>query len=149
MAEDWEQRLRENGFRITPQRQLVLEAVEALRHGTPEEILVEVQHTASGVNLSTIYRTLEVLEAVGLVTHAHIGHGAPTYHAVDEHIHIHLVCDRCGNVDSIPAAVADAFTSDLERTYGFRTDISHVSIHGRCRDCVNREPMTSDVEDDD
>ena len=58
MADDWEKRLREHGFRITPQRQLVLEAVETLRHGTPEEILTEVQHTASGVNLSTIYRTL-------------------------------------------------------------------------------------------
>ena len=62
MTEDWERRLRDHGFRITPQRQLVLEAVESLRHGTPEEILVEVQRTASGVNLSTIYRTLEVLE---------------------------------------------------------------------------------------
>ncbi|MCP4744212.1 MAG: transcriptional repressor, partial [Actinomycetales bacterium] len=72
-TENWEQRLRDNGFRITPQRQLVLQAVEDLRHGTPEEILAEVQHTASGVNLSTIYRTLEVLESVGLVTHAHIG----------------------------------------------------------------------------
>ncbi len=66
MADDWEQRLRENGFRITPQRQLVLEAVEGLRHGTPEEILLQVQQTAAGVNLSTIYRTLEVLESVGL-----------------------------------------------------------------------------------
>ena len=89
MNSDWDQRLREHGFRITPQRQLVLEAVEYLRHGTPEEILFEVQRTASGVNLSTVYRTLEVLEDVGLVTHAHIGHGAPTYHAVDEDIHIH------------------------------------------------------------
>lgn len=136
MAEDWEQRLREHGFRITPQRQLVLEAVETLRHGTPEEILTEVQHTASGVNLSTIYRTLEVLEAVGLVTHAHIGHGAPTYHAIDEHVHIHLVCDACGEVQSVPAAVADAFAGDLQVTYGFQTDISHVSIHGRCAGCA-------------
>jgi Fur family ferric uptake transcriptional regulator len=132
---DWEERLREHGFRITPQRQLVLEAVEALRHGTPEEILIEVQRTASGVNLSTIYRTLEVLEDVGLVTHAHIGHGAPTYHAVDEHVHIHLVCDRCRAVQSIPAGVAASFVAALRDDYGFRTDISHVSVHGHCRDC--------------
>lgn len=147
MADDWEQRLREHGFRITPQRQLVLEAVEALRHGTPEEILVEVQHTASGVNLSTIYRTLEVLEAVGLITHAHIGHGAPTYHAVDEHVHIHLVCDRCGVVNSVPAPVADAFASDLRTTYGFETDISHVSIHGKCSECAAKPAAPLDVED--
>ena len=141
MTDDWERRLREHGFRITPQRQLVLEAVEGLRHGTPEEILVEVQRTASGVNLSTIYRTLEVLEDVGLVTHAHIGHGAPTYHAVDEHVHIHLVCDRCRKVLSIPASVAEGFVRSLEKDYGFHTDISHVSVHGRCDDCVGLAPL--------
>ena len=62
--EAWDRRLRTAGFRITPQRQLVLEAVTHLRHATPEEILGEVQSTASGVNLSTVYRTLEVLEQV-------------------------------------------------------------------------------------
>jgi Fur family transcriptional regulator, ferric uptake regulator len=138
MTEDWERRLREQGFRITPQRQLVLEAVETLRHGTPEEILVEVQRTATGVNLSTIYRTLEVLEDVGLVTHAHIGHGAPTYHAVDDEMHIHLVCDRCTRVQSVPAEVAAGFVADLEKEYGFRTDISHVSVHGLCSSCKDR-----------
>jgi Fur family ferric uptake transcriptional regulator len=138
VTEDWERRLRAHGFRITPQRQLVLEAVEALRHGTPEEILVEVQRTATGVNLSTVYRTLEVLEEVGLVTHAHIGHGAPTYHAVDEHVHIHLVCDRCGAVLSVPAASAEEFVARLEIDHGFRTDISHVSVHGLCSNCKDR-----------
>ena len=138
MIDDWEARLRQHGFRITPQRQLVLEAVEELRHGTPEEILVEVQRTATGVNLSTVYRTLEVLEEVGLVTHAHIGHGAPTYHAVDDHIHIHLVCDRCSKVSSVSADVADAFVKQLRRDHDFVTDVSHMAIHGWCTECVNR-----------
>ncbi len=138
MTSDWEHRLRDHGFRITPQRQLVLEAVESLRHGTPEAILVEVQRTASGVNLSTIYRTLEVLEEVGLVTHAHIGHGPPTYHAVDEEVHIHLVCDRCARVLSVPAGTAAEFVSRLDSEFGFRTDVSHVSVHGLCRSCRDR-----------
>ncbi|MDO8308805.1 MAG: Fur family transcriptional regulator [Actinomycetota bacterium] len=146
MTEDWESRLREHGFRITPQRQLVLEAVESLGHGTPEEILVEVQRTATGVNLSTVYRTLEVLEDVGLVTHAHIGHGPPTYHSVDEHVHIHLVCDRCAKVLSVPAQVATQFVARLEDDFGFRTDISHVSVHGLCAECKDR-PL--DLEADD
>ena len=146
MTEDWERRLRDHGFRITPQRQLVLEAVESLRHGTPEEILVEVQRTATGVNLSTVYRTLEVLEDVGLVTHAHIGHGPPTYHSVDEHVHIHLVCDRCAKVLSVPASVASDFVHRLESEYGFRTDISHVSVHGLCGTCKDR-PREGEPED--
>ncbi|MDO9486464.1 MAG: Fur family transcriptional regulator [Actinomycetota bacterium] len=135
MNSDWDQRLREHGFRITPQRQLVLEAVERLRHGTPEEILVEVQRTASGVNLSTVYRTLEVLEDVGLVTHAHIGHGAPTYHAVDEELHIHLVCDTCGRVSSAPGEIAKSFVDQLRSDHAFVTDISHMAIHGECESC--------------
>lgn len=134
-SSEWEQRLRRGGYRITPQRQLVLEAVERLRHGTPEEILAEVQRTASGVNLSTIYRNLEVLEEVGLVTHAHIGHGAPTYHAVDDHVHIHLVCDRCGTVESIDASIAESFLADVRTSTGFVTDISHVALHGLCATC--------------
>ena len=148
MTEDWDRRLREHGFRITPQRQLVLEAVERLRHGPPEEILIEVQRTAAGVNLSTVYRTLEVLEDVGLVTHAHIGHGPPTYHAVDEDVHIHLVCDRCAKVLSVDAEVADDFVQRLRKEHGFATDVAHVSIHGGCQSCqsrTDREP----IEDDD
>lgn len=135
MTDDWDARLRDRGFRITPQRQLVLEAVERLRHGTPEAILVEVQKTASGVNLSTVYRTLEVLEDVGLVTHAHIGHGAPTYHAVDERPHIHLVCDVCGRVESIDADVAQSLADLLHTQRGFDLDIAHVSLHGACQKC--------------
>lgn len=145
MTEDWERRLRDQGFRITPQRQLVLEAVGKLRHGTPEEILVEVQRTATGVNLSTVYRTLEVLEDVGLVTHAHIGHGPPTYHSVDEDVHIHLVCDRCATVLSVPASVAEEFVGRLDSSYGFRTDISHVSVHGLCQSCTDRPAQPQDA----
>jgi Fur family ferric uptake transcriptional regulator len=132
---EWETTLRRGGYRITPQRQLVLESVVRLGHGTPEAILTEVQRTASGVNLSTVYRNLEVLEEVGLVTHTHIGHGAPTYHSVGEHVHIHLVCDRCGTVESIDAAEADAFLDHLRARSGFVTDVSHVALHGSCRGC--------------
>ena len=138
-TEAWDARLRRGGYRITPQRQLVLEAVERLRHGTPEELLAEVQRTASGVNLSTVYRNLDVLEEVGLVTHAHIGHGAQTYHAVDDHVHIHLVCDRCEKVQSIDATVADGFVNELRRLTGFRTDISHAALHGICASCQAQE----------
>lgn len=136
-TDDWDRRLREKGFRITPQRQLILEAVEKLRHGTPDEILVEVQRTATGVNLSTVYRTLEVLEDVGLVTHAHIGHGAPTYHAVEEEVHIHLVCDNCQKVDSVHSEVAAEFVNSLRASRGFVTDIAHVSLHGMCKSCAS------------
>ena len=135
---DWDRRLHAQGYRITPQRQLVLQAVETLRHGSPEELLAEVQRHAAGVNLSTIYRALEVLEKVGLVTHSHIGHGAPTYHSVDDETHIHLACDACGNVESISADVLESLARALRADKGFDIEVSHVSFHGRCRKCIEQ-----------
>ena len=139
----WEVRLREQGFRITAQRQLVLESVNQLGHGTPEEILSSVQKTASGVNLSTIYRTLEVLESVGLITHTHIGHGAPVYHSQDESPHIHLVCDDCAEVTSIPAASAAQFSLDLKETYGFTAHMTHMAVTGTCKACASKSELKS------
>src|SRR6478752_4842396 len=104
---DWKHTLRDRGYRITPQRQLVFEAVVALGHSTPEEVLTRVQGTAEGVNLSTVYRTLEVLEEVGLVTHTHLGHGASTYHPAAVEQHLHLVCRECGAVQEADVELAE------------------------------------------
>src|SRR5215469_14850739 len=90
MSQTWDATLRASGYRVTPQRQLVLEAVTRLHHASPEEIRAEVNQTARGVNLSTVYRTLELLEQLGLVTHTHLGHGAAVYHPATEPDHLHL-----------------------------------------------------------
>jgi Fur family ferric uptake transcriptional regulator len=127
--------LRAQGYRLTPQRQLVLQAVTALRHGTPDEICSEVQRTAGGVNISTVYRTLELLEELGLVTHTHLGHGPPTYHAATDEDHLHLVCRDCGAVIETDASVADALVRELAERHGFETDVAHFAIYGRCRGC--------------
>ncbi len=127
--------LRAKGYRITPQRQLVLDAVVALQHGTPDEICAEVQRTASGVNLSTVYRTLELLEELGLVTHAHLGHGAPTYHSATGDDHLHLVCRDCGSVTETDVSLADTLVGRLADQHGFQTDVAHFAIYGRCQAC--------------
>src|SRR5919112_4734307 len=98
LGHDWQAELRAKGYRLTPQRQLVLEAVGALGHATPEEIATRVRHTASGVNISTVYRTLELLEDLGLVKHTHLGHGAATYSVSTDDDHVHLVCRDCGAI---------------------------------------------------
>lgn len=132
---DWKSDLRQRGYRLTPQRQLVLEAVDSLDHATPDSILCEVRKTASGVNISTVYRTLELLEELGLVSHAHLGHGAPTYHLADRYDHLHLVCRDCDAVTEAGVEVAAPLTDGLRERYGFETDVQHFAIFGRCRDC--------------
>lgn len=132
MSETWQEELRSRGYRVTPQRQLVLEAVTALEHGTPEEICTEVQRTARGVNISTVYRTLELLEELGLVKHTHLGHGPPTYHLAAHADHVHLVCRGCGKVTDVSPAVADSLVSTLRTEYGFETDVHHLTVYGNC-----------------
>ncbi len=136
MTTDWQSDLRKRGYRLTPQRQLVLEAVDRLEHATPDEILTEVRKTAGGVNISTVYRTLELLEELGLVSHAHLGHGAPTYHLADRHHHIHLVCRDCTDVIEADLSVAAPFRETLQDMFGFDTDLKHFAIFGRCRKCT-------------
>src|ERR1044071_6524556 len=117
---------RQENFACPPsQRQLVLEAVARLGHATPEEIGAQVQQTARGVNISTIYRTLELLEQIGMVTHNHLGHGAPTYHLATDADHVHLVCRDCGRITEIgPEAIRPLITT-LEERHGFETDVGH------------------------
>jgi Fur family ferric uptake transcriptional regulator len=136
----WAARLREHGYRVTPQRQMVLQAVQRLDHPTPESILLEVQRDVEGLNLSTVYRALDVLERVGLVTHAHISHGSPAYHSVDERAHLHLVCSTCGTVTSVDADVAQEFVASLREQTGFVADVGHTSLHGQCSACRAQAP---------
>jgi Fur family transcriptional regulator, ferric uptake regulator len=135
MSHGWDDTLRAKGYRVTPQRQLVLQAVTRLDHATPEEIYAEVRQSARGVNVSTIYRALELLEQIGLVTHTHLGHGAPSYHLASEAQHVHLVCRQCERVTQLPPAVAAPLAAALEAGQGFETDVAHLTVFGRCADC--------------
>ena len=135
MTTDWRADLRAQGYRLTPQRELVLGAVRQLDHGSPEEILSRVRESAKGVNISTVYRTLELLEKLGLVSHTHLGHGAPAYHATTEPDHLHLVCRNCERVTEVEPTIAAGLVGDVAARYGFRTDLRHLTVFGTCREC--------------
>nr|WP_307869012.1 Fur family transcriptional regulator [Umezawaea beigongshangensis] len=130
--------LHDRGMRMTPQRQLVLDAVRELEHATPEQICQRVQLTAPTVNITTVYRTLDLLDRLGLVRHTHLGHGAPSYSA-HEHEHVHLVCHRCGSVTEMPCELMSDLTGTLRARYGFALDASHLALSGACRDCLTQE----------
>ncbi|MGA4540777.1 Fur family transcriptional regulator [Uniformispora flossi] len=136
MTTDWTQELRQKGYRLTPQRQLVLEAVTALGHATPDEILTEIRKTASGINISTVYRTLELLEHLELVKHTHLGHGAPTYHPAGRSDHLHLVCRDCEAVTEVELGLAEPLAHTVEARFGFDIDLRHFAIFGRCASCT-------------
>jgi Fur family transcriptional regulator, ferric uptake regulator len=135
MSAMWDDALRASGYRVTPQRQLVLEAVSRLQHATPEEIFAEVRQTARGVNVSTVYRTLELLEQLDLVSHTHLGHGAPRYHMAAEAEHVHLVCQQCERVTEVDKSAVRPLVVALEQGQGFQTDVGHLTVYGLCADC--------------
>jgi Fur family transcriptional regulator, ferric uptake regulator len=129
--DDWRQRLRAQGYRLTPQRELILAAVESLEHGTPDEIFAEVSTRSTAINISTVYRTLEVLEQLGLVRHLHLSDRAPTYHSVHSGpAHFHLSCRNCGQVISVEEGRAAEFTGRLRAEAGFEADVAHLTIFG-------------------
>jgi Fur family transcriptional regulator, ferric uptake regulator len=134
MTSDWRAQLREKGYRLTPQRELILEAVDRLGHATPDEVLAEVRTRSTAVNASTVYRTLEVLEELGLIRHAHISDRSPTYHSTSEHEHFHLVCRNCHRVISVDPDVLTPVAERLEADHGFTLDVGHLTVFGTCGD---------------
>lgn len=132
--EAWQQELRAKGYRLTPQRRQVLEAVGRLGHATPEDISREVGERAT---LSTVYRTLELLEGLGLVRHTHLSHSSPSYSVAGSADHVHLVCRECEAVEEVDARLLDPVVSRLAADRGFSVDVGHVALFGRCRTCAN------------
>jgi len=128
--------LRSHGGRVTTSRRLLLQCLfEGRAHRTAEELAVEVQASAPDVHLSTIYRNLDELERLGVVVHAHLGHGPATYHLATE-THGHLVCESCGAMLEAPENLFDALARAAAHDYGFTIDPRHFAVLGHCAACV-------------
>jgi len=123
-------------MRLTRQRERIIDAVRALGHATPDGLAAAVARDGGpALPLSTIYRNLEALEEVGMVSHTHLDHRSPTYHLSDHADHIHLVCLSCGAVIESAVTTADPFVGNLLTRHGFVADVKHMAIHGWCAAC--------------
>ena len=130
--------LRERGYRITPQREAILgEVLRAPGHIVPQDVTRRVQRRLPAVNPSTVYRTLAMLEDVGVVRHAHLERGAE-YHRAGDVEHVHLTCASCGAEDDLSIREAESLKRLLERHRGFTPDLTHFAISGLCADCRRR-----------
>ena len=128
--------LREHGLRMTPQRRaIVAEIMRTQGHISPTALVRKVQGEMPGVNASTIYRTLTLLEEVGVLAHAHLEGGAE-YHRTEEAGHVHLTCSNCGAEDDLSLAEANALIELIERHHGFQPDLTHFAISGLCAACA-------------
>ena len=131
--------LKHKGYRLTPQRRLILDIIHrADGHTSAEEILARLEGRIAGVNKSTVYRTLELLESLGLVVKSQLG-GGYVYHHAEEGHHHHLVCKRCGRQFHCDEAALKPLQQSLKEKLGFEADLSHHVIRGLCRQCQEKE----------
>ena len=131
--------LKEKGLRLTPQRRLILDIIHDTRtHLTADEILKYVQSRVAGVNKSTVYRTLELLEELGCVYRSET-EGRFIYHHAEEGHHHHLVCRSCGKSTDCTEDLFLPIESKLVYRYGFKADLNHMVVSGLCQECAARE----------
>ncbi|KPJ52460.1 MAG: Fur family transcriptional regulator [Dehalococcoidia bacterium DG_18] len=127
---------RELGYRLTPQRQLILTALQQSDdHISAEDIHARVCIKYPQVNISTVYRTLELLKGLGLVTETDLGSGRFRYHPAEKGHHHHLICEQCGATIDVDESLFLPIKHTVFREYGFRANISHFAIFGRCARC--------------
>ncbi|MGH2539783.1 MAG: Fur family transcriptional regulator [Actinomycetota bacterium] len=130
------EQLRSHGLRMTPQRRaIVTEVMRTNGHIAPSVIARKVQGEMPGVNASTVYRTLTLLEEVGVLSHSHLETGAE-YHKTDEAEHVHLTCGRCGRDDPLSLDEAHALQDLIRSHHRFEADLTHFAITGRCSSCT-------------
>lgn len=129
-------RLRARGDRLTASRRAVVEALlSGGHHVTADEIVATVAERHPEVHRATVYRTLDRLEAAGVITHVHLGHGPSTFH-LNDRPHHHAVCSSCGAVVEVPLAALDDLADQLRDKHGFELSSQHFALSGRCRACA-------------
>lgn len=128
--------LHARGLRWTPQRRLLIEVLQGTTgHVTGAELVERCRELDASTIPSTVYRTLDVLEELGLVRHAHGPDGREEYHVLPRTEHGHLHCSHCGRSWDIEASEAADLVAALRRERGFEMDLSHLTISGRCATC--------------
>lgn len=131
-------RLQGSGLRLTPQRLLILDVLRSSEgHVSAEEICERVRQTYPFVNISTVYRTLDVLRGLDLALSADFGDGSLRYHWAEKGRHHHMRCQRCGMVFDLDEDVTQDLAQAIDRRYAFRANLTHLTIFGTCRDCLD------------
>lgn len=131
------QQLRKRGFRLTPQREMVLSAMHQMQgFVTADEIYERVRAVSSAVDISTVYRTLDLLHEFRVIATVDTGDDQRRFRLSDaENPCAHLVCRACGEVIAVDPAQIRSFELSLMERHGFEIDLSHLSVPGLCRNC--------------
>lgn len=145
---EFAQRIRKLGYRLTPQRQLILDAVcDIGGHATAAEVCQRVHKISPAVNRATVYRTLNFLCDLRLLVSGEIG-GKTVYELAEPVPHHHLVCIHCGQVESLSNHHFSDLAHHLQSEHGFQLDIEHLTLSGLCAECAKQSLAENDRADD-
>lgn len=132
------ERIRALGYRMTPQRQLILDAIcEMGGHAPISEVYARVHEKSKLVDKATVYRTVNMLHENGLLVSAEIN-GTTTYEIAEDHPHHHLVCRMCGDVTTLQGHQFDSIVTELREKHGFLAELNHLTINGVCKGCFEK-----------
>ena len=130
------ERIRARGMRWTPQRRALIDVLASTDgHVTGAELVERCREADPATTPSTVYRTLDLLEELGFISHSHSADGREQYHVLPDAEHGHLECLGCGTTWEIPESEARSLVQVIERGRGFAVDVTHLSIAGRCEAC--------------
>lgn len=127
--------LRERGYRITPQRSVILHILGHTQgHLTPAEVYQQASLSLPGLTETTVYRTLEFLAQTGLAQAVFSDKSKYAYE-ISGYAHHHLICRQCGMEIEVPTVNAEALYTELQESTGFKLTQNHISFFGLCPDC--------------
>jgi Fur family transcriptional regulator, ferric uptake regulator len=130
------QELQLKGYRLTPQRIMIVDALHSTKHHiSAEEIFERLRKKYPYANISTVYRTLELLKELGLAAEISVGDGTVRYHARENSRHHHLLCTKCGKMIDLSEDELEPLELALNKNHGFKADIHHLAIFGLCSNC--------------
>jgi Fur family ferric uptake transcriptional regulator len=137
--------LRQEGYRLTPQRMMILSIIDdSMGHISAEEIHQKIRERYPFVNISTIYRTLNLLKKLRLISETDLGEGYVRYELLERERHHHLVCRRCGESFAFEHELLKPLQRRLLKEYDFAADVDHFAIFGLCQRCRSGQTPSAD-----
>lgn len=138
------QKLGELGYRLTLQRRVILKAIEETDgHISAEEIYRSISTLSPQMNISTVYRTMELLKGLGLVTETDLGDGRLRYHCIGKGHHHHLICEKCGKTIDVEESLLNPLWARVRERYGFTVNMKHIAIFGLCSECRGKRDVAT------
>ncbi|GAB6087909.1 Fur family transcriptional regulator [Alkaliphilus crotonatoxidans] len=140
LMENLKERLKDLGLKLTPQRRATLEVIfnNQGEHLNTEEIYDLVKEKCPEIGLATVYRTLQLLDEMGLISKINLDDGCSRYefnHHEDDHQHHHLICQNCGAIIEVKIDLLDQLEEEIEKVYHFKIKDHKVKFFGTCSQC--------------